>query len=75
MGSLPLAEVFEVFPCSQLHAEDFRKAFPGSMPAGGHGAGKAFHVPSLREDKGTSSMPAGESLRHGARAEYFFKAD
>jgi hypothetical protein len=44
-----------------LHAEDFREAFPGSMPAGGHGAGKAFHVPSLPENKGN-------------RAEYFFKA-
>jgi hypothetical protein len=36
------AEVFEVFPCRQLHAEDFRETFPG----------KAFHVPSLRENKG-----------------------
>jgi hypothetical protein len=41
------AEVFEVFPCSQLHAENF-------------GAGKAFHVPSLRENKGN-------------RAKYFFR--
>jgi hypothetical protein len=39
------------FPCSQLHAEDFKD----------FRAGKAFHVPSLRENKGN-------------RAKYFFVA-
>jgi hypothetical protein len=60
-----------------LHERLSREAFPGSMPAGGHGAGKVFHGgrKSLKSSawsqlhqifNAASSMPAGESLRHGA---------
>jgi hypothetical protein len=34
------------------------KGFPGSMPAGGHGAGEGF--------PGKSFMEASENIRHGA---------